>query len=213
MSIGTRSVTLAVPMLLPLLAAAGLAHPNPQPPPELPASLYRDRRERLMKEIGGCATAIAAQGEPTGVVQEYRQDDDFFWLTGINEPGAWLILMPKAKYRRHVLFLKPRDPEAERWTGPRAPLSPALKEKYAVDMIYRGDAGATLLAAGRYGHDCLALVARAQTLKDDRNDIQAVRQAASATGLKLVYKRDLLAQLRVAHTPEEIALLERALAI
>ena len=98
MSIGTRSVTLAVPMLLPLLAAAGFAHPNPQPAPELPASLYRDRRERLMKEIGGCAAAIAAQGEPTGVVQEYRQDDDFFWLTGINEPGAWLILMPKAKY-------------------------------------------------------------------------------------------------------------------
>src|SRR5439155_1204082 len=44
MSIGTRSVTLAVPMLLPLLAAAGFAHPAPQPPPELRASLYRARR-------------------------------------------------------------------------------------------------------------------------------------------------------------------------
>src|SRR5256885_1194868 len=44
MSIGTRSVTLAVPMLLPLLAAAGFAHPAPQPPPELPASLCRARR-------------------------------------------------------------------------------------------------------------------------------------------------------------------------
>jgi len=212
MSIGTRSVTLAVPMLLPLLAAAGFAHPNPQPPPELPASLYRDRRERLMKEIGGCATAIAAQGEPTGVVQEYRQDDDFFWLTGINEPGAWLILMPKAKYRRHVLFLRPRDPEAERWTGPRAPLSPSLKAQYAVDEVRRGNGGKWLLGSAP-AHDCLAVVAPAEDLKDERTDVQALKQAAGALGLKLVYKRDLLARMRSAHAPEEIALLERAVTI
>jgi len=64
MSIGTRSVTLAVPMLLPLLAAAGFAHPNPQPPPELPASLYRDRRERLMKEIGGAPPPSPRRASP-----------------------------------------------------------------------------------------------------------------------------------------------------
>ena len=199
-------------MLLPLLAAAGFAHPNPQPAPELPASLYRDRRERLVKEIGGCATAIAAQGEPTGVVQEYRQDDDFFWLTGINEPGAWLILMPKAKYRRHVLFLRPRDPEAERWTGPRAPLSPSLKAQYAVDEVRRGNGGKWLLGSAP-AHDCLAIVAPADDLKDERADVQGLKQAAGALGLKLVYKRDLLARLRSAHAPEEIALLERAVAI
>jgi Xaa-Pro aminopeptidase len=199
-------------MLLPLLAAAGFTHPNPQPPPELPASLYRERRERVMKEIGGCATAIAAQGEPTGVVQEYRQDNDFFWLTGINEPGAWLILMPKAKYRRHVLFLRPRDPEAERWTGPRAPLSPSLKAQYAVDEVRRGKGGKWLLGSAP-AHDCLAIVAPAEDLKDERADVQALKQAAGALGLKLVYKRDLLARLRSAHAPEEIALLERAVAI
>jgi Xaa-Pro aminopeptidase len=199
-------------MLLPLLAAAGFAHPNPQPPSELPAAVYRDRRERVMKEIGGCATAIAAQGEPTGVVQEYRQDDDFFWLTGINEPGGWLILMPKAKYRRHVLFLRPRDPEAERWTGPRAPLSPSLKAQYAVDEVRRGNGGKWLLGSAP-AHDCLAVVAPAEDLKDERTDVQALKQAAGALGLKLVYKRDLLARMRSAHASEEIALLERAVAI
>ena len=161
-------------MLLLLLAAAGFAHPNPQPAPELPASVYRDRRERVMKEIGGCATAIAAQGEPTGVVQEYRQDDDFYWLTGINEPGAWLILMPKAKYSRHVLFLRPRDPEAERWTGPRAPLSPALKAHYAVDEVRRGNGGKWLLGAAP-AHDCLAIVSPPEELKDERADVQALK--------------------------------------
>jgi Xaa-Pro aminopeptidase len=166
----------------------------------------------VIKELGGCATAIAAQGEPVGVVQEYRQDDDFFWLTGISEPGAWLVLAPKAKYSRHVLFLRPRDPEAERWTGPRAPLSPALKEKYGVDEVRRGDGGNRLLGVAP-AHDCLAILAPAKDLKDERNDVQALKQAGGALGLKVVHKRDLLARLRSAHTPDEIALLERAVAI
>jgi len=83
-------------MLLAIALAAGFAHPNPQPPPDLPPSVYRDRRERVMKELGSCAAAIAAQGEPSGVVQQYRPDDDFFWLTGISEPGAWLVLFVEA---------------------------------------------------------------------------------------------------------------------
>src|SRR3954468_19122042 len=199
-------------MILAIVAAAGFAHPNPQPPPDLPASVYRERRERVMKELGGCATAVAAQGEPVGVVEEYRQDDDFFWLTGIREAGAWILLLPKAKYNRQVVFLRPRDPEAERWTGPRDPLSPALKERYAVDEVRRGNGGARLLSAAP-AHDCLAILAPAKDLKDERNDVQALKQAAGALGIKLVHKRDLLARLRSAHTPDEIALLERAVAI
>jgi Xaa-Pro aminopeptidase len=199
-------------MILALFAAAGFAHPNPQPPPDLPPSVYRERRERVMKELGGCATAVAAQGEPVGIVQEYRQDGDFLWLTGINEPSAWIVLLPKAKYNRHVLFLKPRDPEAERWTGPRDPLSPALKEKYGVDEVRRGEGGKRLLAAAP-AHDCLTILAPVSDLKDERTDVLAVKQAAGALGVKLVHKRELLARLRSAHTPDEIALLEKAVAI
>jgi Xaa-Pro aminopeptidase len=121
-------------------------------------------------------------------------------------------LLPKAKYNRHVLFLKPRDPEAERWTGPRDPLTPALKEKYGVDEVRRGDGGKRLLAAAP-AHDCLAILAPVSDLKDERTDVLAVKQAAGALGVKLVHKRELLARLRSAHTAEEIALLEKAVAI
>ena len=199
-------------MLLSLLLAAPFVHPTPQPPPDLPVQVYRDRRERLMKEIGGCATAIAAQGEVTGIVQEYRQDDDFFWLTGVSEPGAWLVLLPKAKHNRTVLYLKARDPEAERWTGPRDPITPALKDKHGVDSVKRGSGGHGLLSAAS-SHDCLAIVAPVRDLKDERPDVQALRQAAAAQGLKVVYKREVLGRMREAHTPEELALMERAIAI
>jgi Xaa-Pro aminopeptidase len=202
-------------MLIALLLA--FSHPNPQPPPDLPASVFRERREKVIKELGGCATAIAAQGaEPPGPVTEFRQDDDFFWLTGINEPKAWLLLLPKAKYRRHVLYLKPRDPELEQWTGQREAISPALKAQYGVDYIRRGDGGEALVRPAPLvtvdpAHDCLAIIAPPGDLKDERNDVKALRQAANALGLKLVYKRDLLARLRAAHGPEEIALMEQAI--
>jgi Xaa-Pro aminopeptidase len=199
-------------MLIALLLSAPFVHPAPQPPSELPVAVYKERRERVMKELGGCATALAAQGEAVGVVPEFKQDDDFFWLTGVSEPGAWLVLFPRAKYARAVLYLRPRDPEAERWTGPRDPLSPALKEKYGVDVVRRGNGGGSLLGAAP-AHDCLAILAPVKDLKDERSDVQAVKQAAGATGVRIVHKRQLLDRLRAAHGPEEIALIERAVAI
>src|SRR5256885_15998133 len=96
-------------MLIALLLA--FSHANPQPKPDLPASVYRERRERVMKGLGGCATAIAAQGaEPPGPGTEFRQDDDFYWLTGGNEPNAWLAPFPKATNRRNTLCLKLSHP-------------------------------------------------------------------------------------------------------
>jgi Xaa-Pro aminopeptidase len=195
-----------------LLAAPSFVHPAPQPPPELPAQVYRDRRERVLKELAGCATVLAAQGQPVGPTADFKQDDDFYWLTGISEPDAWLVLAPKQKYNRVSLYLKARDPEAEQWTGPREPLSPALKEKYGVDSIRRGNGGAALLMVGQ-NTDCLAILAPLSGLKDDRSDVDALRKAAGALGVKVVYKRDLLARLREAHSAEELQRLERAAAI
>jgi len=203
---------LEVAMLFMLVAAAAITHPTPQPPPELPASVYQARRDRVLSELGGCVAVLAAQGEPSGVTEDFRQDGDFLWLTGVTEPDAWLLLSPKSKYGRTALFLRPRDPERERWTGPRAPLSPALRERYGVDVMGRGRPDRAALAAGQET-DCVALIAPAGALKDDRPDAELARQLASALGLRLVYKRDLLARLRSAHGPEEIALLERAVEI
>jgi Xaa-Pro aminopeptidase len=198
-------------MLLPLILVAAV-QPAAGPPPELPAAVYRERRERVMKELGGCIAVLAAQGETSGVAESYRQDSNFLWLTGLNEGDAWLLLVPTAKYDRDTLFLRARDPEAERWTGPRDPISPALRERYAVDRIARGRPDGSALSAGLQS-ECVAVIAPAEQLKDDRPDVTLSRQLAAAHGLKLVYKRDLLARLREAHGSEELALLERAVEI
>jgi Xaa-Pro aminopeptidase len=52
------------------------------------------------------------------VDHEYRQDSDFFYLTGFDEPESVLVL--DAQERKVTLFVRPRDREREVWDGPRA---------------------------------------------------------------------------------------------
>lgn len=203
-------------MLSLVLAAAAVAasfqHPTPTPPADLPAAVYRDRRERVMKALDGCIGILAAQGEVAGITEDYRQDADFYWLTGINEPGAYLVLAPKARFNKVTLFLKSRDPEAERWTGPREPISPDLTERYGVDKVRRGTPETALEGIGLY-HDCVAMIAPPTMAKDDRSDADIASRVAQRFGLRTVSKRSLLAELREAHSPEEIERMERAIAI
>jgi len=199
-------------MLNALVLAAGFAHPSPQPPPQLPPAVYQARREAVMKELGGCIAVLAAAGETSGVTEDYRQDGDFLWLTGVNEPGAWVLLAPKMKYDRTTLFLRPRDPERERWTGTREPLSPALRQRHGVDRVLRGDPSRAGLGAAMQA-ECVAVIAPAEAREDDRKDVALSRKLAAMYGHRVVYKRDLLARLRSAHPPEELALMERAVAI
>ena len=198
--------------MLTALVSALLAVAPPAPVPDLPAAVYRERRERVMRELEGCVAVLAAHGETSGVTEDYRQDGDFFWLTGLNESDAWMLLAPRAKYGRAVLFLRPRDPERERWTGPREPLSPALRERYGVDRVGRGRPDRAAVGAA-LGAECVAVIAPVSDLKDERPDAVLARQVASALGLRLVYKRDLIARLRAAHEPQEVALMERAVEI
>ena len=199
--------------MLLALASLLLAAPAPAPPPpDLPAAVYRDRRERVIRELDGCVALLAARGETSGVTEDYRQDGDFLWLTGLSEGEAWVLLAPRAKYDRSVLFLRPRDPERERWTGPRDPVSPALLERHGVDKVVRGRPDRAAVAAAM-GSECVAVIAPVGEVKEERADVVLSRQVAESLGLRVVYKRDLLARLRATHEPQELALMERAIDI
>ena len=199
-------------IVLTAAVSGNFVHPAPTPPADLPVEIYQNRRARLMAALGGCMAVLSSQGEVSGITEDYRQDGDFYWLTGVNEPNAHLVLQPKAPYRKVTLILKSRDPEAERWTGPREPISPDLLKKYGVDRVSRGAPDGALMNGGEH-HDCVAVIAPGTLDNEDRHDAGLAVRVASRYGLKLVYKRGLLAQLRSAHTPEELERMQRAVAI
>lgn len=99
---------------------------------------YRQRREQLMTKIGN-GTAIF-RSAPTAVMHNdveyvFRQDSDFFYLTGFNEAEAVAVLAPHHPEHRFVLFVQPKDPEKETWTGYRYGVEGA-KAKFGADEAY-----------------------------------------------------------------------------
>lgn len=65
----------------------------------------------------------------------YRQDSDFYYLTGFDEPEAIAVIAPAHKEHPYMLFVRPRDPEREIWDGRRAGVEGA-KETYGADAAF-----------------------------------------------------------------------------
>jgi Xaa-Pro aminopeptidase len=79
-------------------------------------SYFGARREALMKKIGGGIAVL--QGAPeTRAYVAFRQSNDFYYLTGVEVPGAFVLI--DAQQRRSILFLPPRNRQQEIWEGPR----------------------------------------------------------------------------------------------
>src|SRR5688500_19581796 len=57
----------------------------------------------------------------------FRQDSDFFYLTGFEEPEAIAVVKPSEDHK-YALFVRPRDPEREIWDGKRAGGEGAMRE-------------------------------------------------------------------------------------
>ena len=124
-------------VLLVLIATAAFAlerHPN---------LIYRARREALAKKANGAPIVVfaATESDLTEALTGFRQDEDFWYLTGVNEPGAAVLIVPaldeaavkamnaqlppgrpatlKPRPYSEVLLLPQRNRAAERWTGPK----------------------------------------------------------------------------------------------
>ena len=89
---------------------------------------HHERRQQLLEEIDGLCLVFAntASVRNSDVEYIFRQDSDFFYLTGFEEPESALLLDSMAPDGEKVtLFLRERDPEMEIWDGFSLVLTPA----------------------------------------------------------------------------------------
>ncbi len=97
---------------------------------------YKRRRKHLMQIMGEDAVAIL----PAALVRmrnrdaefQYRQDSDFHYITGFDEPEAVVVLVPGREHGEYILFCRENDKKMETWNGLRAGQDGAI-EKYAAD--------------------------------------------------------------------------------
>lgn len=87
----------------------------------IPVREFARRRQALIEQMASDSIAILpAAPERTrnrDVHYPFRQDSDFMYLTGFEEPDAVVVLIPGREHGESVLFCRERDPEKERWDG------------------------------------------------------------------------------------------------
>jgi Xaa-Pro aminopeptidase len=208
--------------LLLVLMAAQLAHALDS----VPIAEYRQRRVKLAAELHGGSALIVAAHEPLMEYQDYRQDEDFYYLTGSNEPGGALLVIgdgPATTTRlgtvvlahkyREILFLPMRNPVREKYTGAKVDAAtPGARELLGVDEVMP-------LASlpGVFGEFLGADMRRAKevwTQQDMGVASAAIGFTATVLGTDDMPAthdvRSLTEQLRVVKSPAEIALIQKA---
>ena len=106
-----------------LQAAFGAASDN---------AFFAARRERLMKRIGG-SVAVLQGAYDTRAYDPFRQDNNFYYLTGVEIPNA--LLMLDGAQHRSILFLPPRNEKSEKWEGKRLVPGPEARRVTGIEEV------------------------------------------------------------------------------
>jgi len=108
-------------MVAACLLVVALASPSLWAFEKQPASVYHARRVALSARLEGGVAVLFAAEEPVLDFMAYRQDSDFFYLTGWTEPGAAILEVAAdaktGRAARDILFLPTRNLRMEKYTG------------------------------------------------------------------------------------------------
>jgi len=103
------------------------------------ASAYHARRVALGAKLQGGVAILFAAAEPALDFMPYRQDSDFYYLTGWNEPGAALLVVGtgvESQGYKEILFLPTRNLRLETYTGAKLDASsPGVAAATGVDAV------------------------------------------------------------------------------
>jgi Xaa-Pro aminopeptidase len=100
---------------------------------------FNERRTRLMEQMKPGSIAIIPSATETirnnDVHYPFRQNSDFQYLTGFEEPDALAVLMPGREQGEYILFVRDKDKEREIWDGYRAGPDVVVKDFAADDAF------------------------------------------------------------------------------
>lgn len=182
---------------------------------------YAKRRKTLMQKIGPNSIVILPAAQEIlrngDAVFPFRQNSDFYYLTGFEEPDAMLVLAPKRKEGEYILFNRVRDPEREIWDGPRAGQEGAIKD-FQADAAYPISQFRAMLPDLLIGRDAIhypignykhldKVIMRAL------NKVRAKIRGGLETPASFVDIASTLHEMRLFKSPSEIAVMQKAVDI
>jgi Xaa-Pro aminopeptidase len=145
----------------------------------------------------------------------YRQDSDFYYLTGFDEPEAIAVIMPSHKEHKFTLFVRPRDPEREIWDGRRAGVEGARSE-YGADAAFPISEFDAKLAEFLNGASNLYYRIGNGNAELDETIVKQIRhlRALGRRGMRapeaIIDTGAIIHEMRLFKSDDEVALMQRA---
>jgi Xaa-Pro aminopeptidase len=176
--------------------------------------MYATRRQHLFDLLGGGIAVLKAGSEATrnrDTEYEFRQDSDFYYFTGFEEPESIAVFNPTHPTERYVLFVRPRDREQETWVGRRAGVEGAVAE-FGADAAYPLSAFGSKLREYLLGVTTLfCMVGSVTSLVDEVRRSRAFADRSGRAAPSAISDLEpLVAELRVRKDDTEIDLLRKA---
>jgi len=202
--------------------------PPPAPLGGFAAAEFKARRDALRAACPDGTLVIRGATEDEvveGSAGVYRQNASFFYLTGVDTPGAFLVLLPESlpasvglrgveREVKEVLFLPARDASRELWTGPNLGPGEETQKLTGIAAVVAAPRLLPALAAWARRNPVVYTIAPYGERAAESRANGLMRQVADHT--PVVQFRDCamaVAGLRVVKSAEEIERLKGAIAI
>jgi Xaa-Pro aminopeptidase len=180
---------------------------------------YRQRREALAARLpDGVLLAIGAP-EPEHDYLPFFQAPSFYYLTGFREPGAALVMVKRGGVVGSTMFVQPRVPAQEVWSGDRlgteavarlmgTAAQPRANLRVMLDSLLR--AGLPLHVVGDFRADDSG-TADERILSADEQFVESLRRRHR--GLRMQVVNGVVEQMRGTKSPTELAFIRQAVDI
>lgn len=181
-------------------------------------SEFKKRRKLLMQHIGIGNIAIigsaSMRARNRDVNYPFRQDSDFYYLTGFNEPDSLAVFIPGRKQGEYILFCREFDEKKALWEGAHAGLEGATKHYKADDSFPIDDLNDILPGMLEDKGKVYYPIGRDSdldhSLLDWINHIRGQSRSGVQAPGELVSLEHILHEMRMFKSPEELKLIRRA---
>ncbi|HLG13090.1 MAG TPA: aminopeptidase P family protein [Blastocatellia bacterium] len=194
-----------------------------------PKSEYSARRQKLLERIkDGVIVLVGAREEDFGEVGRFRQRNDLMYLSGVETPAAYLMLVPANlsadAAAREAAFIPRRNLQQERWTGVQIGPGSDAQQAFGIQEVAGADKFNDRLRAvlnpGTGSNGSRAQPVKIYTIVPKGPGSQLTREylfveslKRLAPGVEIVDLSPIIGEMRKVKSPAEIALLQKAIDI
>lgn len=181
-------------------------------------SEFKKRRKQLMERIGKGNIALIGSASTRirnrDVHYPFRQDSDFYYLTGFNEPDSLAVFIPGREQGEYILFCREFDETKALWEGAHAGLDGATGHYEADDSFPIDDLDEILPGMLENKNKVFYPMGRDSdldhSLLDWINHIRSQSRSGVIAPGELVSLEHILHEMRLFKSKDELALMRRA---